>query len=226
MTLPTRFVLLGLAASACRGNGASIASRPPEERSAFAAASGVERAAPDTRSREPRIIPLGPFTGDVQLLYGDPDVPGEAFVMRIQELPGGVAPPHSHPVDEHLTVVAGTWYLGFGDTFDSTALRELRSGSYAFAPKGASMFGYARDSAIVQVSGIGPFHIRWRDGLRTLDDSMAASPFLYRRGDRVQTPRGAGIIRQGYASGNIIQYEIQTGSGGAFMAYQRDVRRP
>jgi hypothetical protein len=142
--------------------------------------------------------------------------------MRIQELPGAVVPPHSHPVDEHITVVQGTWYFGLGDRFDSSALRKMPVGTYAFAPRGSSMFGYSPDSAIVQVHGVGPFHIHWGDSLRTLDDSNAARTFTHRRGERVSTPRGVGTIRQGYASGSIIQYEIEADNGRVFMAHQRD----
>jgi hypothetical protein len=34
------------------------------------------------------------------------------------------------------------------------------------------------------------------------------------------------VIRQGYASGAIVQYEIQPDTGGMFMALERDLRRP
>ena len=59
--------------------------------------------------------------------------------MRIRELPGAIVPPHSHPVDEHITVVEGTWYFALGDEFKPEALQELKVGSYAFAPMGSSM---------------------------------------------------------------------------------------
>ena len=80
----------------------------------MAAASGVERADAGKSLREPRIIPLKSMAGDVEILYGDPEVSGEPFVMRIRELPGTIVPPHSHPVDENITVVEGTWYFGLG----------------------------------------------------------------------------------------------------------------
>jgi len=65
------------------------------------------------------------MSGDVELLYGDPEVAGEPFVMRIRELPGAIVPPHSHPVDEHITVVQGTWHFALGSEFKPEALQEL-----------------------------------------------------------------------------------------------------
>ena len=106
-----------------------------------------------------------------------------------------------------------------------------RAGSYAFIPKGGTMFGYTPEAAIVQVHGIGPFHIHWRAGkkwrnsLTTLDDPIAASIFKFKKGERVIAKRGRGRIRQGYDSGEIIGYEIEAESGKLFIALQEEVRR-
>jgi hypothetical protein len=170
-------------------------------------------------------MPLKAMSEDVEILYGDPEKPGDPFAMRIRELPGAVIPLHSHDVDEHITVVQGTWYFAVGDTWNRSALTPLHAGDYAFAAKGSTMFGYCPDGAIVQVQGVGPFLIHWKHGVQTLDDSVARSVFTFRRGERVLSPRGAGIIRQGYASGDIIQYEIAGDSGAAFMADQSALRR-
>jgi quercetin dioxygenase-like cupin family protein len=220
MTSRRCFPLLLLLLS-CRAHTAP--SPVPGASGAFDAASGVVRA--DTGGRTHRIIPLRPMSGDVEILYGDPEKAGEPFVMRIRELPGTRIPLHSHPVDEHITVVQGTWYFSVGERWDSTALGELTPGAYAFAPAGSTMFGYSPDGAVVQVHGVGPFHIHWKDGLVTLDDPAGPATFRYRKGDRVQTPRGPGVVLQGYASGALIQYEIEGDSVGRFMATERDVRR-
>ena len=179
-----------------------------------------------------RIVPLRPLTQDSEVIHGDPDVPGEPFVMRIRELAGTIIPPHKHPVDEHITVVQGTLYFAVGDTFDRAALREIKAGGYAFIPKGSTMFGYIPDGAIVQVHGVGPFHIHWRAGSewrdkdQTLDDPGSSSVFKFKKGDRVMTSRGWGRIRQGYFSGEILQYEIEGEEGALFMANEDELRRP
>jgi hypothetical protein len=190
----------------------------------MAAASGVTRADQGKGLREHRIIPLTPMAGDVEILYGDPESVGEPFVMRIRELPGAIVPPHSHPVDENITVVEGTWYFALGSEFDQNALRELKTGSYAFAPKGSTMFGFSPDGAIVQVHGVGPFHIHWHGGLRTLDDADASRTFRFSRGAHVRSPRSSGTIVQGYGSGKITQYEIEAAGGDRFMASEEDLQ--
>jgi quercetin dioxygenase-like cupin family protein len=185
---------------------------------AMAAASGVVRADGGKGLLEHRIVPLKPMTGDVELLYGDPEVAGQPFVMRIRELPGSKVPPHSHPVDEHITVVQGTWYFALGTEFKREALQELKAGSYAFAPKGSTMFGFSPDGAVVQVHGVGPFQIHWKGGLHTLDDADAKTFFRLAKGTRVSSERGAARILQGYSSGQIIQYELEGTDGARFMA--------
>ena len=189
----------------------------------MAAATGVARADGGKALREPRIVPLKSMAGDVEILYGDPEREGEPFVMRIRELPGAIVPVHSHPVDEHITVVQGTWYFALGHDYRFDALQALPAGSYAFAPKGSSMFAYSPDGAIVQVHGVGPFRIHWRDGLHTLDDADATSVFRFARGARVVHEGRRGRVAEGYASGSIVQYEIEASDGQRFMASEREL---
>jgi len=214
-----------LVASACGRTGSSRSSGTAQTLPPFAAASGVTRAGGSGDPGRGRIVPLRPMTGDVEILSGDPEKAGEPFVMRIHELPGTRVPLHSHPVDENITVVQGTWFFAIGETWDRAALNALRPGDYAFAPKGSSMFGYCPDGAIVQIHGVGPFLIHWRHGARTLDDGRAAETFSFHKGERVVTSRGTGTIRQGYASGDIVQYEIEQEDGSRFMADAQELRR-
>jgi len=104
-------------------------------------------------------------------------------------------------------------------------------GEYVFIPKGSTMFGYSPTGAIVQVHGTGPFHIHWRSGSewlethKTLDDANAAAVFKFRKGDRVIASRGSGRVRQGYFSGEVLQYVIEGRAGRLFMANEEDLRR-
>jgi len=182
-------------------------------------------AAQQAPRHEARLVPLKPLTKDFEVIFGDPDIAGEPFVMRIRELPGTVIPPHSHPVDEHITVLEGTFFFAVSDKFDPGLLKELKAGGYVFAPKGSTMFGASPEGAVVQVHGVGPFHIHWRDGFKTLDDPDPQQTFKYRKGDTVVASRGAGTVRQGYASGAVIQYEIERPDGMLFMADEAKIRR-
>ena len=179
----------------------------------------------------PRFAPLLPMKEDVEILYGDPEAVGKPFVMRIRELPGGVIPAHRHPVDEHITVVQGGIFFSVGEECDRAKMQKFGTGSYIFIPKGSTMCGYTPEAAVVQVHGLGPFHIHWRagkewrDGLKTLDSPDAGTLFRFRKGDRVSTPRGRGRIRQGYDSGEVIGYEIDGDDGTLFMAEEGEMKR-
>lgn len=183
-------------------------------------------------SKQPLIVPLAALTKDFEVIYGNPDAVGEPFVMRIRELPGTIIPPHKHPVDEHITVVQGTIYFGIGDKFDRSLAKEIKAGGYAFIPKGSTMFGFIPDGAIVQVHGVGPFHIHWRAGNRwldkdkSLDDADAASLFKFKKGERVRSKHGNVRIRNGYFSGEVLQYEIQGDDGKLYMANEDELQRP
>lgn len=211
---------VGLVTCSHPKSASPVASKP-----AMAATSSVTRMAAGKGPRDSRIIPLGPMTGDVEILYGDPDTPNQPFVMRIHELPGAIVPPHTHPVDENITVLQGTWYFALGDKFDPKRLHELKAGTYAFAPAGSSMFGFCPDGAIVQIHGIGPFHIHWSGGLHTLRDADSKQFFQFPRGAAVVTPRGNGEIAEGYASGNVVQYEIKPSNGEHFMVNESDLKQ-
>jgi quercetin dioxygenase-like cupin family protein len=219
------YALVALTLCACGAEPAPDAKPAAEAHGAFDAASGVRRADGGAEPDGARLVPLREMAGDVEILSGDPEKAGEPFVMRIRELPGSRIPLHSHSVDENLTVLEGTFHFAVGERWDAAALTELKAGSYAFIPGGSTMYGYSPDGAVVQVHGVGPFHIHWRGGLKTLDDADAGRTFAYRKGDAVLTPRGPGTIRQGYASGDIVQYEIVGAGGKPFMADQSDTRR-
>jgi len=197
---------------------------------AAAAASTLARAQSAPARPEHAIIPIHAMSEDVEILHGDPEKPGEPFVMRIRELPGGIIPPHRHPVDENITVVQGTLYFAVGEKFDRSAMKEVKTGGYVFIPKGSTMFGWTPDAAIVQVHGVGPFHIHWRAGstwrdtLKTLDDADAASFFKFKKGQAVVSPRGSGRIRKGYDSGEMVGYEIDGEDGKLFMAEEYELQ--
>jgi quercetin dioxygenase-like cupin family protein len=224
MIIRPHFIMLCAAAAAACNGDTEVRAGDRAKASALGAETGVVTNATATDSRSAHFAPLGRMTSDVEILYGHPDSVGKPFVMRIRELPGTIVPPHTHPVDEHITIVQGTWYFGLGEQYDSTSLRELKAGSYAFAPAGATMFAHSPELAIVQVHGLGPFQIHWREQARVLDEPGGDRAFRYRKGEAVETRRGRGRIRQGYRSGNIIQYEVLLDNGTSIMASEQDVR--
>jgi quercetin dioxygenase-like cupin family protein len=91
------------------------------------------------------------------LLLGDSSQ-GGAWVDRVK-LPGGLrVPAHTHPQDEQVTVIEGTWYLGEGEKFDPARLKGYPAGSFIVIPAGVPHFVAAKDgTVIVQLSGTGRF---------------------------------------------------------------------
>jgi quercetin dioxygenase-like cupin family protein len=83
---------------------------------------------------------------------------GGAWVDRVK-IPGGARVlAHTHPHDEQVTVIEGTWYLGEGERFDPTRLKGYPAGSFIVIPAGVPHFVAAKDGVvIVQLSGAGRF---------------------------------------------------------------------
>jgi quercetin dioxygenase-like cupin family protein len=222
-----RLIVFVVGCVACNAGGSESVSTgdAADSARAFGPESGVVVDSSSLISDSVRLVPRTAMSSDVEVLSGQPDSSGKPFVIRIRELPGTIVPPHTHPVDEHITIVQGTWFFGTGKRFDSTALRKLPAGSYAFAPAGTAMFAYAPELTIVQVHGIGPFRIHWLDGSQVLDEPGGAAAFRFRRGEDVTTPHGQATIQQGYRSGSIIQYEVVTRAGGRYMVSEHAIRR-
>ena len=84
---------------------------------------------------------------------------GGAWIDRVKIPAGKRVLAHTHPQDEPVTVIEGTWYLGEGTKFDSTKLKAYPVGSFILIPAGVAHFVAANDGAvIIQLSGNGKFH--------------------------------------------------------------------
>lgn len=105
-------------------------------------------------------FPLGGRGVKAAVIAGDPEKPGP-FVLRIKSPAGTKVPPHWHPGDEHLTILAGTFAIGMGDVYDAKALKPLPVGSYALLPRDMHHFAQSKTATIVQVHGMGPFQINF-----------------------------------------------------------------
>jgi uncharacterized RmlC-like cupin family protein len=94
-------------------------------------------------------------------LFGDSSQ-GGTWIDRVK-IPGGARVfAHTHPQDELVTVIEGTWYLGDGAKFDSAKLKGYPAGSFIFIPAGIPHFVAAKEgTVIVQLSGIGRFQTNY-----------------------------------------------------------------
>ena len=90
-------------------------------------------------------------------LFGDSSQ-GGAWIDRARIPAGKRVLAHTHPQDEPVTVIEGTWYLGEGTRFDSTKLKGYPAGSFIVIPAGVPHFVAAKDGAvIIQLEGNGKF---------------------------------------------------------------------
>lgn len=96
------------------------------------------------------------------VLHGDPGAAGREFTVRLKASEGYCFAPHSHPHDEHVTVITGALLLGNGARADRESARTLGPGGYAFLPR--EEFHYAwttEDDTVFQVNAVGPFAITY-----------------------------------------------------------------
>ena len=90
-------------------------------------------------------------------IYGDSSQ-GGAWIDRVKIPTGGRVFAHTHPQDELVTVIEGTWYLGEGERFDPAKLKGYPAGSFIVIPAGVPHFVAANDGGVtVQVSASGKF---------------------------------------------------------------------
>jgi quercetin dioxygenase-like cupin family protein len=104
--------------------------------------------------------PSLPPGAQAAVLDGDPAKSG-IFVIRLKFPDGYQVPPHSHPTDEHVTVISGTVAAGFGDKADAAATHTLTAGGYAKMPAGTNHYVRAKGESVVQVIGTGPFVVKY-----------------------------------------------------------------
>ena len=94
-------------------------------------------------------------------LRGDSSKGGD-WIDRVR-IPGGSRVlAHTHPDDEIVTVIEGTWYLGIGNGFDERKLRAYPAGSFIVIPAGVPHFLATKEGpVIVQASGQGMFRTEY-----------------------------------------------------------------
>src|SRR5512145_1947823 len=97
-------------------------------------------------------------TGETAKVIGDQAKPGPyLYLTKPRAAPSAANRPHTHPDTRTYTVIAGTWYVGFGEQFDESKLIALKPGSVYTEPAGVPHFVVIKDEGtIVQISGTGP----------------------------------------------------------------------
>lgn len=89
------------------------------------------------------------------VLKGDPTKAG-LYTLMLRVAGNVRIQAHSHRDDRVATVVRGTWYFGYGETFNEAALQALGPGSFYTEPPNVPHFAMTKEQVILQITGVGP----------------------------------------------------------------------
>jgi hypothetical protein len=203
-TLP---IMVVLAAASVRSQEAGLAQQPVES----------------------HVVPLKEFRRDhgFETVSGDPAKSGALYVIRIHAEAGYIIMPHTHPEDENIVVVKGSWALGMGERFNGQALEPMELGAYGRAPKKMAHFALSKTDTIIQVHGVGPFTIQNVEPIYQLTErgvllrTSALEPghpaptsppgcFVLKLGTRVRGSSGEGVVVEAQCTpGQLTQYRVE-----------------
>lgn len=92
----------------------------------------------------------------VAWVLGAEQAPGP-YLLRVRLARGARIAPHTHPDERNTTVISGTVYVGFGESFDETKIVAVPAGAVYVAPAGVPHYLWAKDGDVVyQEAGVGP----------------------------------------------------------------------
>jgi quercetin dioxygenase-like cupin family protein len=101
-------------------------------------------------------VPANPTGPTMAVLVGDPKLPG-LYTVRVAIPAHTQVKPHTHRDNRSVTVLSGTWQMGYGKEFDAKSLKELKPGSLFTEPAGQPHFSQTTDEPVViLVTGYGP----------------------------------------------------------------------
>jgi quercetin dioxygenase-like cupin family protein len=103
----------------------------------------------------PTSLPPGAKTAVIE---GDPKSKG-LFTMRIKIPANYIIMPHTHPADEHVTVLEGSLYMGIGGKFDKKAAKMIPKGGFAMMKISTRHYAFTKEESIIQLHGMGPWGI-------------------------------------------------------------------
>lgn len=86
----------------------------------------------------------------------DPSVPGAAYSLLLKLPDGFWIPPHWHPLDKRVVVLAGVLLMGSGDRVDASAATALPVGGFVLVPARSHHYEGARGETVLLLYGTGP----------------------------------------------------------------------
>jgi quercetin dioxygenase-like cupin family protein len=104
--------------------------------------------------------PSVPKGAKLAVLYGDPDKEG-LFVIRVKLPANYKIAAHSHPTDEVVTVLSGTFHIGMGDKLAPAKAKAFPAGSLIVAPAKTNHFILTKQPVVIEISSMGPLAITY-----------------------------------------------------------------
>ena len=92
------------------------------------------------------------------VLEGDPTKTG-LFTIRLKLPPLFHLGPHTHPVNERVTILEGDVAVGFGTRDDPRAARRFGPGDFYVNPPTIPHAVWSRGGAVIQITGEGPWTV-------------------------------------------------------------------
>ena len=108
-------------------------------------------------AKAPAAYPAG---AEIVVIEGDTTKP-MPFTLRFRFPDGYALPPHQHPIDEHVTVIQGTFVVGMGTSGSRETAVEMPAGSFILIPALTKHYVFTKGVTITQVHGIGPSGIAY-----------------------------------------------------------------
>jgi quercetin dioxygenase-like cupin family protein len=99
--------------------------------------------------------PAFPPGAQIAVLAGNPSQEGP-YVIRLKLPAGYKVAPHTHPADENVTVISGSFNIGMGDKLDQSTSQNVKAGGFAHVPKGMPHYAWFGEDTVVQIHGQGP----------------------------------------------------------------------
>lgn len=90
------------------------------------------------------------------VLVGDPAKPG-LYVVLTKWHAHHMSRPHFHANDRFITVISGTWWVGWGTKYDPDSTAPMKAGSFVrHIGKGVHYDGAKDEEVVLEIVGMGP----------------------------------------------------------------------
>ena len=89
------------------------------------------------------------------VIKGDPSRQG-MYVVRLKVPKGFMIAAHTHPNDENVTVLSGSFHIAAGDNYDEVKGETIRAGGYSYVAGGMPHYAFFPEETVLQLHGMGP----------------------------------------------------------------------